>query len=49
MIQFIMFVFVLMCMPEIFADQGAKRKKTIEDDLFHLRIRQDIRHSVKRY
>jgi len=49
MITFILFLAVLICMPDIMNDQGAKRQSKTQEEIYHLKIRDDIKRTVRRY
>jgi len=49
MIGVLMTIAVLICIPDIFKEQNVKGLKRTQEKMLHLELRNDIRHSVKRY
>lgn len=49
MITIILFLAVLFCMPDTLNEHGAKRQKKMQEEIYHLKVRDDIKRSVRRY
>lgn len=49
MITIILFLAVLICMPDVMNEHGTKRSRKMQEEIYHLKIRDDIKRSVRRY